>query len=302
MIGYKVFNKDWTCRRFQYKVGESYEIDKEPKVCNTGFHFCLKVSDCFNFYDFTYENKVAEVEAYGDIDQEEDGSKYCTNKIRIVREITWDEVLRFVNEGKSCTGFCNTGFCNTGDYNTGDHNTSDRNTGNYNTGNYNTGDRNTGDWNTGDRNTDDRNTGNYNTGNHNIGNRNTGDQNTGNHNTGDWNTVSFSTGCFNTKTQKITLFNKPCDLMFWYNSKGRQLLSSIPKGVVEWVPLYNMTDEEKALYPTYKTTRGYLKILDDSECAQLWWDCLCEEDRQVIFDLPNFDADIFKECTGINVY
>ena len=58
MIGYKVFNKDWTCRRFQYKVGESYEIDKEPKVCNTGFHFCLKVSDCFNFYDFTYENKV----------------------------------------------------------------------------------------------------------------------------------------------------------------------------------------------------------------------------------------------------
>ena len=242
MIGYKVFNKDWTCRRFQYKVGESYEIDKEPKVCNTGFHFCLKVSDCFNFYDFTYENKVAEVEAYGDIDQEEDGSKYCTNKIRIVREITQDEVLRFVNEGKSCTGFCNTGDYNTGDYNTGDYNT------------------------------------------------------------GDWNTVSFSTGCFNTKTQKITLFNKPCDSMFWYNSKGRQLLSSIPKGVVEWVPLYDMTDEEKALYPTYKTTRGYLKILDDSECAQLWWDCLCEEDRQVIFDLPNFDADIFKECTGINVY
>ena len=293
MIGYKVFNKDWTtCRRFQYKVGESYEIDKEPKVCNTGFHFCLKVSDCFNFYDFTYENKVAEVEAYGDIDQEEDGSKYCTNKIRIVREITWDEVLRFVNEGKSCTGFCNTGFCNTGDYNTGDHNT----------GNYNTGDRNTGNYNTGNRNTGYQNTGYQNTGNYNTGNHNTGNHNTGDYNVGDWNTVSFSTGCFNTKTQKITLFNKPCDLMFWYNSKGRQLLSSIPKGVVEWVPLYDMTDEEKALYPTYKTTRGYLKILDDSECAQLWWDCLCEEDRQVIFDLPNFDADIFKECTGINVY
>lgn len=272
MIGYKVFNKDWTCRRFQYKVGESYEIDKEPKVCNTGFHFCLKVSDCFNFYDFTYENKVAEVEAYSDIDQEEDGSKYCTNKIRIVREITWDEVLRFVNEGKSCTGFCNTGSCNTGDHNTGD----------YNTGNYNTGNRNAGYQNTGYQNT-----GNYNTGNYNVG---------------DWNIVSFSTGCFNTKTQKITLFNKPCDLMSWYNSKGRQLLSSIPRSVVEWVPLYDMTDEEKALYPTYETTRGYLKILDDSECAQLWWDGLCEEDKQVIFDLPNFDADIFKECTGINVY
>ena len=271
--GFKVFNPDWTCRGFQYKVGESYEIDKEPKVCSIGFHFCLKASDCFNFYDFTCENKVAEVEAYGDIDQQEDESKFCTNKIRIVREITWDEVLRIVNEGKNCTGLCNTGNRNTGNRNTGNRNTGDRNTGNRNTGDYNTGDCNTGN------------------------------RNTGNYNTGDWNIISSSAGCFNTKTQKMIMFNKPCDwtLEDWRNSKAGWLLNQIQRNVVEWVFSCDMTDEEKAAHPTYETTGGYLKILDNSECAQLWWNDLDEEEREVIYSLPNFDADIFEKCTGIKI-
>ncbi|MBQ9609366.1 MAG: pentapeptide repeat-containing protein, partial [Lachnospiraceae bacterium] len=158
--GFKVFNPDWTCRDFQYQVGHTYEMDEEPDVCNRGFHFCEKASDCFEYYDFRSENKVAEIEALGAVDS--DGKKSCTNKIRIVREIPWDEVLRIVNEGKDCTGRCNTGDCNTGNRNTGDCNTGNRNTGDCNTGNRNTGDCNTGDWNTGNRNTGDCNTGNRN--------------------------------------------------------------------------------------------------------------------------------------------
>lgn len=30
MKGYKVFNKDWTCRGFQYEVGKTYEMEKAP--------------------------------------------------------------------------------------------------------------------------------------------------------------------------------------------------------------------------------------------------------------------------------
>lgn len=41
--GYKVFNHDWTCRGFQYKVGESYEIEEPPICCTRGFHFCEKL-------------------------------------------------------------------------------------------------------------------------------------------------------------------------------------------------------------------------------------------------------------------
>ena len=127
--------------------------------------------------------------------------------------------------------------------------------------------------------------------------------NTGDKNTGDWNKVSYSSGCFNTDEQKMIMFNKPCDwtLRDWFDCKAKRLLDQIPKKVVEWVQLSDMSDEEKIVHSTCKTTGGYLKILDKSECAQLWWNVLPEEDKQVILSLPNFDADIFEECTGIRV-
>ena len=306
--GYKVFNADWTCRGFQYEVGKIFEEDVIPSCCDCGFHFCLKASDCFNYYKFSSDNKVAEVIALGDVDYADDNTKCCTNRIHIVREIPWDEVLRIVNTGKDCTGLCNTGDCNTGDCNTGNRNTGDCNTGDWNTGNRNTGDCNTGDWNTGDWNTGDcntgnRNTGNRNTGDWNTGNRNTGDCNTGDWNTGDWNRSSFNAGCFNTEEQKITMFNKPSDWSYrnWLNSDARYLLNQIPKNVVEWVYSEDMTDEEKAEHPTHETTGGYLKVLDESECVQLWWDGLREQHREIISSLPNFDPDIFEQCTGIKV-
>lgn len=62
-----------------------------------------------------------------------------------------------------------------------------------------------------------------------------------------------------------------------------------------------MTDEEKSAYPTYETTGGYLKELDESESGQLWWDGLTDEEKGCIKDLPNFDPDIFGECTGIKI-
>jgi hypothetical protein len=276
--GYKVFNPDWTCRNFQYEVGKTFEEDVTPKCCDRGFHFCTKASDCFNYYSFNPENKVAEVLALGMVDTESGDTKCCTNKIQIVREISWQELLTIVNTGKGCTG-----LCNTGDWNTGNRNTGDWNTGNRNTGGWNTGDWNTGDWNT--------------------GNRNTGDWNTGNRNTGDWNLSSFNTGCFMTEEQKIMLFDKPTNWTYrdWINSDARYALTNIPKNVVEWVSSYDMTDEEKEKYPTYETTGGYLKVLDESESAQIWWDGLTDGSKDIIKSLPNFDAEIFRKCTGIKV-
>lgn len=55
--GYKVFNPDWTCRGFQYEVGETYEEDAMPFVCNEGFHFCKRAIDCFGYYSFDADNK-----------------------------------------------------------------------------------------------------------------------------------------------------------------------------------------------------------------------------------------------------
>lgn len=50
MKGYKVFNHDWTCRGFQYQVGESYEMDVMPIICDRGFHFCKELENCFKHY------------------------------------------------------------------------------------------------------------------------------------------------------------------------------------------------------------------------------------------------------------
>ena len=291
--GFKVFRPDWTCspngNTKQYTCPGKFEEEGELDVCGHGMHFCQIAADCFHYYNFDSNNKVAEVIAYGKVQTE--GDKSCTDKLEIVREIPWDEVLRIVNIGKNCTGRCNTGDRNTG-YN---------NTGNRNTGDYNTGDCNTGNCNTGDYNTEYGNTGDCNTGNCNTGDCNTGDRNTGDRNTGDWNKSSYNTGCFNTEEQKIMLFNKPSSMTYreWMDSDARYLLNQLPKNVVEWVHKENMTDTEKAAHPTYETTGGYLKVLDESECGQLWWDALADYQKNIIKGIPNFDADIFFQCTGI---
>ena len=304
--GYKVFNPDWTCRDFQYEVGKTFEENVKPSCCGRGFHFCKEAIDCFNYYVFNPKNKVAEVIALGELDT--DGDKSCTNKIQIVREVPWIEVLTIVNIGKENTGIGNTGNCNAGNENTGDWSSGYWNSGTGNAGDGNTGDFNTGNWNTGNgntgyKNTGDSNIGAENTGDSNIGNENTGKRNIGDSNTGDWNKSSFNTGCFNTKEQKILLFNKPSDMTYrdWCESDARWLLKQIPKDVVEWIWSDNMTDEEKEQHPEYKTTRGYLKVLDESECGQLWWNNLAAKDKEIIKSIPNFDPDIFYECTGIRV-
>ena len=268
MKGYKAFKKDWTCRGKQYKVGKTFEEDVQLEPCSAGMHFCDRLPNVFQFYTYNPDQTVvAEVEALGAV-KTDDNIKFCTNKLKIIREIQWDEVQKA----------CNTGDCNTGN----------RNTGNRNTGNCNTGDCNTGDCNTGNCNT---------------GNRNTGNRNTGDCNTGDWNKSSFNNGCFMTIEPKIMMFNKPSDWTYrdWVNSKARYLLNQIPKNVVEWVYSRDMTDEEKQQYPEHKTTGCYLKVLDESDCAQVWWDGLCQENKDIILALPNFDPVVFKECTGIEI-
>ena len=200
--GYKAFNKDLTCRDFQYEIGKEFEHKGKIGLCESGFHFCKKIADIQNYYNLKDENtRLCEIEAIGQVDEGND--KCVTNKIKIIREISKEEMYILGNEGKGNTGLGNTGDSNTGNRNignrnTGYSNTGDSNTGNRNTGNSNIGYWNTGDWNTGDRNTGYRNTGYRNTGYSNTGDRNTGYRNTGNWNTGDWNKGDRNTGYRNT--------------------------------------------------------------------------------------------------------
>ena len=49
MKAYKGFNKDLTCRGFQYKEGETYHAEK-AELCEEGFHACENPLDCFGYY------------------------------------------------------------------------------------------------------------------------------------------------------------------------------------------------------------------------------------------------------------
>ena len=314
--GYKVFNSDWTCRGKQYSCPGTFEEFVSPSVCNVGMHFCKNAADCFRYYDFDPNNHVAEVIAHGTVAEGED--KCATNKLEIVREIPWAEVLEIVNTGKACTGRCNSGDCNSGNRNSGNRNSGNRNSGDCNSGNRNSGNRNSGNWNSGDcnsgnRNSGNRNSGDWNSGNWNSGNCNSGDwnsgdwnsgnRNSGNRNSGDWNTTSFSNGCFNTVSPKIYMFNKPTDWTFeqWVNCRARRLLNEIDDCPIEYVWFDTMSDEEKSAHPEAKTTGGYLKERTTADNARKWWAGLSADDRNIIFSLPNFDAVIFKEITGIDV-
>ena len=137
--GYKVADSNGKCRGYQFEVGKRYKHDGNIKICESGFHFCIKASHCFNYYSFSPNNKVFEVIGYGEYQTKDDDSKVCVGDIEIVRELTWQEVLVVSNEGRNNTGHSNSGHYNSGYYNSGDSNSGNSNSGYYNSGNRNSG-------------------------------------------------------------------------------------------------------------------------------------------------------------------
>lgn len=222
--GYKVTDKEGKCRGYLYEVGKTYSHEGKISLCNSGFHFCIKPSHCFNYYDFISSNKVFEIEAWGDIEHGED--KSVTNNIKIIREIEWQEVLFLVNDGKDNAGHPNTGYSNKGN----------------------------------------------------------------------WNTGGFCTG-----DAPFPMFNKPSNWTEkdFIDSKAYSLLCEVETKI--WVPSSMMTNEEKEKYPSHKTAEGYLKDIPYKEAFQNKWHSWSANDKEAFTSLPNFDAEIFKEITGVDV-
>ena len=285
----KGFDKDLCCRGMQFEVGKEYSTgaaDADIKLCtNTVFHFCDSLRKVHTYYSVSpkEDNRFCEIEVLGALVS--DDTKCGSNRIRIVREILGDElnIMRGFTKGKA--GIFNSGNRNSGIWNSGD----------WNSGNWNRGDRNSGNWNSG----------NWNSGNWNSGNWNSGDWNSGDWNSGDWNRGKYNSGCFNTVTNKIHLFNKPSNWTYqdWSLSVAKRTMDCVPSNLV-WVEFAQMTDEEKESYPAAKATGGYLRKIPDDELAVIrneWWARLSPDEKDEILKLPNFDKEIFKEITMIDV-
>ena len=334
MLGYKAFNEDLTCRGFQYEIGQTYSMEEDPIPCYRGFHFCRSIAETYQYYDMSEKTRICKIEALGEVVTDNE-VKYCTNKIKILEEITNDW------ERKGNSNSSNSGYKNSGDRNSGDRNSGDRNLGNSNSGDFNSGDRNSGrsnsgNWNSGNWNSGNENSGNNNSGNNNSGNDNSGNWNSGNWNSGDfnsgdfnsgnensgywnsgygnsgnwnsgywnsgyWNSGDRNSGVFNTKTPKLMMFDKESDWTFedWINSSAKSIMDTCPYTYSIFVEKFNMTDEEKESHPEYEITDGYTKtIVATKEDKEEWWNNLSEEDKNIIKALPNFDFDKFRQCVG----
>ena len=93
MKGYKGFNRDLTCRDFQYEVGKTYEMTGSIGLCSRGFHFCETLADCFDYYD-KHSSRFCEIETGELVVKGSD--KCCTDKITIVRELSRVEINRAI--------------------------------------------------------------------------------------------------------------------------------------------------------------------------------------------------------------
>ena len=82
MKAFKGFNRDMTCRGFQYKEGETFETDK-AELCSTGFHACERPLDVFNYYSPS-ESVYHEVELDKVSDERRnDDTKVVAKKIKV---------------------------------------------------------------------------------------------------------------------------------------------------------------------------------------------------------------------------
>ena len=86
MKAYKGFNRDLTCKGFQYEEGKEFETER-AECCETGFHACEYPLDTFRYYS-PNDSVFHEVELNGEIDRENKGSKVCATKIKIGAKIS----------------------------------------------------------------------------------------------------------------------------------------------------------------------------------------------------------------------
>jgi hypothetical protein len=101
ITGYKVFEPDFTCRDYDFKgVGSTHTYEWTPVLCESGFHFCTTLQDCFKYYNITPHMIVCEVQATGYTDAEEGCSKRTCQSLSIIRQMPLDEVAQHITDSE----------------------------------------------------------------------------------------------------------------------------------------------------------------------------------------------------------
>ena len=89
---FKGFTRDLKCRGFQFKEGETFEVQGEPKLCEHGFHACEDPVDCFSYYAPS-ESEYHEVELEDVSPERKEDSKVVAKKIKIGAKLSLKDMI-----------------------------------------------------------------------------------------------------------------------------------------------------------------------------------------------------------------
>ncbi|ELZ5453898.1 hypothetical protein U0E17_002508 [Salmonella enterica] len=94
IVTFKGFNKDLTCRDFQFEIGKTFHHDGKVEACGSGFHACECPFDVFSYYP-PAESRYAETISFGVTDREEGGdTKIASASITIKAELTLPQFIQ----------------------------------------------------------------------------------------------------------------------------------------------------------------------------------------------------------------
>ena len=96
------------------------------------------------------------------------------------------------------------------------------------------------------------------------------------------------------------MFGKETDMTMTEFRKKYGYENIYPR-LTEWILESEMTDEQKTENPEYKTTGGFILKRTMHEAWAIAWGKATDKEKKWFTDLPNFDAEIFKRITGIDV-
>ena len=101
MRGYKALNEDMSSKygNMTYELNKEYEIDKRFKIlmCKNGYHFCTKLINVFTYYPS--DSRVFEIDTLdGEIIESKNKDKYCTSKIKLIREVSKEEINKYIED------------------------------------------------------------------------------------------------------------------------------------------------------------------------------------------------------------
>ena len=70
VIAYKGFDKNLSCRGYQYEVGQTYEHAGPVVAYSSGFHACENPMDLWGYYGLGEDNRFARVTLSGELSRE----------------------------------------------------------------------------------------------------------------------------------------------------------------------------------------------------------------------------------------